>query len=220
MAAITPTDLCNIALLKVSGAKTTTGALFITSITGTQKLELAFAKVYPFARREALARADWDFASMYLDLGTELATTDLVEAADWQYQFALPDAQGVDYPFIRLIHQTDETDRSVTYDCEVLPNADDDGFILATNTYSNEDGDGAFVKYIWDNDVPDMYSPLFIEAFTTLLASKIAPFIKTDQEAVRLKQIYEGMDLSNASGYEQRREYKKPHKTWFDKRTA
>lgn len=220
MAAISKTDLCNIALLKISGAVTDTGALFISSITGSTKTELAFAKVYPFARREALARADWDFASMYLDLGTELSGVNLVEAADWEYQFALPDPEGVDYPFVRLIHQTDETDHTKTYDCEVLPNADDDAFILATNNYTNADGDSAFIKYIWDNDDPNMYSPLFIEAFTTLLASKVAPFVKTAKEAVRLKQIYEQMDLSNASGYEQRREYKPEHETWFDKRTA
>jgi len=221
--AITKTDLCNLALLKLSGAETDTGSIMITSITGTTKLELICAKLYPFCRREVLARAEWDFATMYRDLGDELSGDDLVEAAEWEYQFALPEtevSETEDYAYIKLIRQTSEKDHTEKYNCEVLPNADSDGFVLCTNDCTNEDGDSAFIKYIWDNDEPATYSPLFIEAFTTLLASKLAATIKTMKESQALKVQYESLDLSQAANIEQEREYEEPHETWFDKRTA
>ena len=98
-------------------------------------------------------------ATAYVDISE---SSDTPEAADWEYVYDLP------ADFLAMVHYTDETDRSVRYEYE----------IVGDYIYSNEDS--CYIKYIQKMDY-DTVSDMSIQLrrlCAANLAVMIAPFFK------------------------------------------
>jgi len=127
---------------------------------------------------------------------------------------------GAVFPYIRLLKQTDEDDRTAEFDCQEVTNADQSGKILLTNDYSNSDGDSAYIEYIAYVDAPILYPPLFVDAFATLLASMFAAEMKDLNASFDLKEYYEKVILPAALAENQKKIYKAATPTWFERRVS
>ena len=189
-------------------------SVFADWLTGTNETERVCAFLYPQVLKEVLSRRDWDFAKEFADLGDELEDDDLMEGADYDYQFSLP------ADFVRLLNQIDESDHKTKYEHDLRYNTETDLWCLLTNYYSNEDGDSAYVEYIYLNDDPASYTPAFVEAFATLFGSEFAAFHKDMQHAMALREAFELLILPIATTANQKHTYKDKQKTWLEARRA
>ena len=101
------------------------------------------------------------------------------------------------------------------------------GFLLATNTYSNDPSatvdssiPSAYIKYIpyvqaGINDKPQYYPEEFKTAFAVRLASALT---KDVEKQVGLLQRYEKYEKPAVLRVQNMDNYRKPHKTWMEKR--
>jgi len=97
------------------------------------------------------------------------------------------------------------------------------GPVLLTNSYSNSDGDSAYIEYLayvlaGVSDVPTYYDQGFIEAFTTLLASEMAPYSTEDTRRQTLRNEYERLTKPQALGLQARPEFEEEVTSWLDAR--
>jgi hypothetical protein len=191
------TALCNLAFIKLGGAAKT---IRLSSYFEETANALLCQQLWPQVRKEVLIRGgkagvNWEEASVYAELGEDLADTTTIEMADWTYIFALPS------DCLRVIMQTAEDARTAEYECEVLQ-----GHLL-TDTLSNTDEDTAFIKYIYDNDDITTYSPTLYAAMICKMAAEMAPVIVNSDRRNQLLEEFETLVLSLAGGKNQSQVY-------------
>lgn len=126
--------------------------------------------------------------------------------ANWTL-FSTDDDDGADHEFGRA-YQSAQT-----------------GKLLLCNDYSNEDGDSAYIEYIayvtaGVGDMPQYYDEDFIEAFTTLLASEMAPYTVEKGVRTALRLEYERLAKLQAQAAQSEPDYQEEPTTWLDARTA
>ncbi len=96
-----------------------------------------------------------------------------------------------------------------------------DGKLLATNSYSNDNGNSAYIKYIpyvqaGINDKPQYYSEEFKQAFAVRLASALTKDLEKQTELLGRYARYEKPEVLRI---QQMDKYIKPHITTFEART-
>lgn len=179
---MTETDICNLALSKIGGASDQeSGAGFIASINGTDRVSVRCKFLFPRVRRRViidLAKRDAPFPEtlMYKDLGGENASPP--EIGGWGHAFNLPNnvltvMKQLDEEFITT--QSSIVDRPTEYRFETIFQGTSK--ILLTNDLSNADGDSAFVQVAFDQKVTGSFSEEMIECIATLLGSELCPTV-------------------------------------------
>lgn len=166
-------DIVNLALSHLGEAATVTS---LNPPEGSAQARHA-QRFYPIARRALLERRAWNFAVKREALQA-LADT----AAGWDYVYAAPSTM------LRPLAVYDpdngeDISNPVEFDTEVKS----DGTIVILT-----DLEDAELRYIYDADAPERYSPLFVTAFSWLLASYLAgPVVKGESGANVARTCYE-----------------------------
>lgn len=187
------TDLCNYAYAKIGGAwKQNKLSSYFETTDSAEQCQLLWPKV----RKEVLVRGskegfNWQEAVKYAESGDELSGDNIPDMAEWEYAFTLPS------DYLRMIAQISEAHHTTEYEFEVMRG------MLLTNTYSNDDGDSAYLKYIYDNDVPTTYGDPLYNAMATKLAAELAGVTVGAKRRSELIQEYEGLILQLASSKSQ-----------------
>ena len=162
--ATSPTDICNIALTWLSANP-------IASIDDTS-IEGKICKAnYDFTRRSVLEEREWTFALKRAQLNL------LVDppAFGYSYQFSLPP------DFLRSVQAYYSPDECA----EPILHIIEDNRLL-----TNEDT--VYLRYIYDNTNPELYSDFFIQAVAAKLASVMAMPITANAELqLCMLQIYQ-----------------------------
>jgi len=188
------TDFCNYAISKVGGGKDDN--FFIPNVTDTSNSTAVLcARLYPRVRQEVLCRAWFAEATKYADLGAELSG---VAQAGWEYAFNLPtDYLGKCQQINESYHSSTKAEYTHRYDVEVASGR------MFTNSYSNADGDSAYIRYVWKLTDPTKLAPLTYEAMAVKMAAELSPALLSDQGGKRryfLVQEFEEIVLPLAEG--------------------
>ena len=98
------------------------------------------------------------------------------------------------------------------------------GKLLLAKEVSNSDGDSAFIEYLayalaGVGDIPTYYNQHFIDAFTTLLASYMAPVSTESNARWKLQQEYIQLNKPKAVAREAEPDYEPPVQSWLAART-
>jgi len=169
--ATTQATICNLALAKISAKR-------IVSINDETN-EARWCRVhYEQTRDEVLRAHPWNFASDRATLSEVLP----VPAFGWAHKFALPS------DFLRLLQLNDVADDEGVKSYEI-----EKGGLLLT------DEEIAQIRYTARVTDESKYDPLFIEAFSTKLASEIArPITGGTNDGQTLLARYENVILPRA----------------------
>lgn len=164
--------------------------------------------------------AEWeylfDLPSDYLDLVAQVSQSDrlsridskvitapdfahIVEGTDEQAYYCIADHTAADAnkPITGASYATywslydEDGDYGATWVSGKAYKSSQSWHILATNSYSNDDGDSAYIEYIWYNDDPTLYTEAFIEAFATKLAYEMSVHSKDYARRLSLLEEYE-----------------------------
>ncbi len=202
----TYTDLANRAIAKLGGLRNTPRIADIDD--SSNAVAVAVKAMIPHVRKEVLATPpEFKESVRYGDCGGEDTS---VETADWEYAFEVPSGS------LRVIHQTIQTNRTITIDHERI------GQHLFTNEKTNEDQDNAFVKYVYDLEDTTKWSPLLFETVATKLAAEVAPHLGQGQLRQAMLAEYEQMvrkraiEANAADGYDKASE--RGNTNWADAR--
>ena len=68
------------------------------------------------------------------------------------------------------------------YQCDTVLNRDGDGFILVTNDITNQNGDSAYIEYVFDQQTFAMFSPELEECLAMKLGAELAPMVGRNYE--------------------------------------
>jgi hypothetical protein len=141
------------------------------------------ARYYPIARDETLERHAWRFATR-----REVLAEVTNPLTSWTYAYALPN-QCVRPLAVYLPGNTDDQ-VSQPFTVEV----DDTGAdVLYTNAGQ------ATLRFIWRQEDPEKFSPLFVVALSRLLAAYVAgPITKDERRAAAQLKFYEDVALPRA----------------------
>lgn len=95
--------------------------------------------------------------------------------------------------------------------------------LLLSNEYSNDGGDSAYIEYIAYSatgigDQPAYYDPDFVEAFTTLLAAKMAPQQSDPEQRMKLMQEYYAIAKPMAIARDREPDYEEEATSWLEAR--
>ena len=98
------------------------------------------------------------------------------------------------------------------------------GKLLLANDYTNEDGDSAYIEYMvyvvtGVADMPQYYDEDFIEAFTTLLASEMAPYTVEKGVRMAMRLEYERLAKVQAQAAQSEPDYESETELWREART-
>ncbi len=106
--------------------------------------------------------------------------------------------------------------------------SDETGKLLVAQEYSNADGDSAYIEYLGYTqttdaangfaDVPSLYDEHFVDAFTTLFASDLAPYQAEATRRPVLRAEYERLLKPQAKGIGRRPDYETPVVSWLEAR--
>jgi len=155
--------IANLALSNVGTA--TTIESFTENSVEAKQLKLW----YDFARKQTLEAFDWNFARKRLDLATH---SDDAPSNEWVYRYQYPaDALAIR----RLENPNGKTDNAIPFEVENSESGEEKTILT--------DLAEARVVYTFDNTNPDMYSSVFINALSSLLAHYIG-FVLTGKKAV------------------------------------
>jgi hypothetical protein len=124
---------------------------------------------YDFARQQAFEAFDWNFARKRIDLATH---SDDAPSNEWVYRYQYPSDALV---IRRLENPNGKTDDAVPFEVENSESGEEKTILT--------DLQDARAVYTFDNQNPDMYSAVFINALASLLASYIG-FVLTGKKAV------------------------------------
>ena len=189
---VTVTAICNYALAKIGGGK---NVARITSIYDGSETANHCLVIWPQIRKEVICRAWWPEATQYADLGAELSG---ITQAGWKYAFNLPsDYLGRCQQINEIYHNSTKQEYLPRYDFEIIQR------YLFTNVYSNEDGDSAYIRYIFNLQDTSKFSPLLYESCAVKFAAELAPVFLADDGSKRryfLMQEYEDLVLPLAQG--------------------
>ena len=116
------------------------------------------------------------------------------EMGPWLYAFTLPG------DYLAMVRQTDEfpcTQKGVKteYQYRVILNIEEDGWIILSNTLSNEQGDSAYVEYVIDQEDTTVFTSALIECIAVLLAAELCPIVGQDMK-VRQNLLAEYQNLT------------------------
>jgi len=176
---MTKTDIANFAF-GILGTKR------ILDLDDQQSKNARYASLhYDQCRREVLRRHRWNFALQRKRLSMLADTPEF----GFNYKYALP----TDYIRIDMLNEVgvwDYNAKSEYFEVE----GDNDGLYLLTSLGT------AKIRYVSNITNVDRFDPLFITAFSTLLASRCARAITgSDAREQSLKEQFETMDLVNAT---------------------
>ncbi len=168
---LSPTSVCNDALLLLSGAQE---SQVIEDIEDTgDPVAKKCLLVYPRLRDDLVMEIQPHYSMKYGDCGTQ--PDDDVDIADWLYHFNLPHdcLQNV------VAYQTDANNRQARYRCWVQ------GGQVFTNSLSNAAYDSAYLYYLWRlTDVNQMS-----EAFRWALACGMAQRLSGPIDPKRMEYL-------------------------------
>lgn len=99
------------------------------------------------------------------------------------------------------------------------------GKLLLANEYTNVDGDSAYIEYLayvaaGIGDMPQYYDEDFIEAFTSLLASEMAPYTVEKGVRTAMRLEYERLAKVQAQAAQSEPDYEEEPELWREARTA
>ena len=160
-------DICNAALTHVANAAQVTS---IDPPDGTPEADHC-ARFYPMARDECLERYTWSFATVRVSL-TEYANN--LQAETWGFAYQLPNK--MIRPLAVLAPGSTNDTESRTFLTETLPDGEQ---VIYTNVA------GAVLKYIYRQEDPAKFTPMFVVALASNLGSYLAGAIPKD---TKLKQ--------------------------------
>lgn len=114
----------------------------------------------------------------------------------------------------------DDGDFGATWEAGHAYKASETGKLLLAKEYSNVDGDSAYIKYLAYvaaaiGDIPTLYDQPFIEAFTTLLASEMAPWSQEQNRRLTLRNEYERLAKPTMQRLQNRPDFEEPEQTWL-----
>jgi hypothetical protein len=207
-----PINICNRALAKAGGGD---NVLTITSLSDTDKTSVLCNLLYTPCRRQVLKRMKPQECLYYADLGAESSFSG--EKAEWDYVFDLPSDNLI------VCRQTDERYHKIDHRYEIKQNK------LFTNTYSNEDGDSAYIEYVKNETDADVFSEEVANAIATLLAAEITPRITGGEWGWKRRQElleeFESLILLNSTGInksmqynDEQEQYRESHYSWLGDR--
>lgn len=152
-------QIANLALAKVGSE-----AAQITSLTQDSKEANLCNKFYEPAKREVLRMHTWNCAKKRSELAKLTSTPD----SGWKYEYALP----ADCVRPLELHASSSSDRTYIENIEWAV----EGRKIRTNA------DGVWLLYIKNTDDPSEMDDLFIKAFYTNLAVKLAYPLTEDRQ--------------------------------------
>lgn len=176
--------LCNMALSKL-GDRSTIGSISENSAEGS-----ACTLWYKMSMAQTLGAFNWGFARARLALVTSASDAPTNE---WQYRYNYPS----NCFKIRYIENPAGPDAdAIPYTVEYSPNA--------TKSILTDLEDATIVYTIDISDVQfiDMYTPEFINAFTSVLAGNMAFTITGDKNFAQAKKQEAIFDLRIAAGFD------------------
>jgi hypothetical protein len=181
--------ICNQALVECGGGKDTETITALGDGTPTSDLcELIYTPV----RKEMISRGYFEECIKYADCAESSFSG---EMADWDYVFDLPS------DYLKLIRQCHENSLETEYRSEVMQ-----GYLFS-NVYSNEDGDGAYIKYKWNNTDGSTFSQELVNCIKTKMAICMIPrLIKGevgDKKRYYLQRDFENIIWPTNSGVSQ-----------------
>ena len=154
MSFIDPVKIGNMALSNIGSAAS------IESLTEESAEAKQINLWYDFARQQCLAALDWNFARKRATLTTD---ADDPPSFDWNFRYQFP----VDALAIRkLVNPVSKTDDAVPFELETNE--------AGTTKTIVTDMEDAIAVYTFDLTNTAMFSPLFVNAFSFLLAHYIA----------------------------------------------
>ena len=159
--AYTTVQICNLALAKVGDT-----ASQITSLDDGSTEASLCSKFYEPTLRELLNIHTWNFA---VKLAT-LAASTTEPAFGWDYSYPLPG------DCIRPLDLRSESDSDTRV--KVL----NEWRVVGRNIYTNTAN--AYLVYVHHSENPNLYTPIFIRALYTALASKLAYALTEDRNMV------------------------------------
>jgi hypothetical protein len=178
--AVSPVDICNVALAML-------GAGRITSLTDPTKAAVLANSIYETVRDETLQDSEWNFAQVR----ASLAQLSDVPVFGFNFQYALPVS-----PFALRINEVDPDDAVYT----IESNADGTLRVLLT------DEPVINVRYTAQITDPSLYSKTFILALATHIAADLAlpltglPAVVADMEKKYEARISRAMTADSQEG--------------------
>lgn len=185
--------ICNAALQLVKNSKT------ITSLNQGIKESDACELIYEELRDSVLSMHDWNFATKRVKLAQLSATP----AFEWKYQYALP----ADFLRLTSVHDNSSGGGHVRYKIE--------GNAILT------DASALYLRYVWRVTDPNTMIPLFRQALSKLIASRLA--VALTQSASRSTEMYDqflDQDLPTAKSADSLQDYpdQLPESSWVSVR--
>ena len=180
------TTLANYALSKIGGGGENLGKYRIGSIDDDNNTAQLMLEMWPQIRKEVMTRTFWTSATKYAELGAEVD----VERAGWEFAYDLPtDYLGRARQINETAHRSTKARFTFEYDKEIVQRR------LFTNNQSNEDGDSAFIKYIFNLTDVDKFDPHLYNAVATKWASEVSGILTADGGIRRRELLLEYQDL-------------------------
>jgi hypothetical protein len=150
---ITQVDICNLALSHL-------GQRAISSLTEPNEQARKCNLIYATTRDAVLRAASWNFATKI----EPLAAISDEEILGWDYLYMCP----VKCLYIRKIYNEDTIDLAEPQEFRQLLSPTSNQKAIAT------DVEEAYIEYTYQIVDPNLFDSLFVDAFSTLMASKLA----------------------------------------------
>lgn len=126
--------------------------------------------------------------------------SDCPEIDPWEYAFNLPS------DFLGLVGQKDTDDTLKKnmllnhFPNDIILNRAGSGLILLTNSYSNKEGDSAYIEYVIDQTTYSLWTAGLVECATLLLAAELCPVVGRDsKESFFFRKQYLDVAVPNAA---------------------
>ena len=179
--------------------------LVIKGVDGTNGIRSLNGITYTITKVDATSFTldDYEGSEDWVYTDNSGLISEAPEMGPYTYAFDLPSAcQHV----VRVCDElfTNIEDTRYKHRFRVILNRDSDGKILLTNEVTNADGDGVYIEYVIDQDDTDLFSDEYVEALSTLLASKLCPVVgRNEEERLKLLNEYKNRCLPELAAYNQ-----------------
>lgn len=169
----------------------------VISLNGTTKTVATVPSTTTFTLTGVTGTSDWDHTE-----NTGIVSK-APEMAAWLYAFNMPS----DYH--ALVRQTDVSYTSKEghqqkYQCDAVPNIDDDGILLLTNHLTNLGVDSAYIQYVFDQTNFAVFSSDLDECLAMKLAYELAAFLGRDLNTRQTILVeYDNITVPKAQAFNQ-----------------
>lgn len=174
-----------------------TDATDVTSLNG-QNVTITVVDTTSFTINTLVGTADWD----HVENTGQISKAP--ETGAWQYAFKLPS------DYFCMFRHTDEsfTEKNNTrkrYQYQTVADRAGTGLVLLTNNLTNLGGDSAYIEYCIDQTTFELFSAMFEETLTFLLAIKLCTNVGGRDLETRggLMAEYEAVIIPKAQAYNQ-----------------